>query len=47
MFPTLALVNVGLLVLLLRSISERPVRADVAPRRPIAPRPGDVLPAPR
>lgn len=47
MFPTLALVNVVLLVLLLRSISERPLPADVASHRPIAPRPGDVLPAPR
>lgn len=47
LFPTLALVNVVLLVLLLRSISERPLPADVASHRPIAPRPGDVLPAPR
>lgn len=47
MFPTLALVNVVLLVLLLRSISERPLPADVASHRPIAPRPGDVLRAPR
>jgi len=46
-FPTIALVNAVLIVLLLRSIREGPVPADAVPQRPITPRPGDVLPAPR